>query len=152
MINWKKKNPQDCRFEFDQMVKTGIYYHNGQIGPCSVSLQTDDGGLLNDALERRKTNYRLSDVMLRTWFKHVRKRCHDNHTYVTSSWITIHVKCNEIKNITWRMLIMHLLHMYKNMYIFLQTKLWNICIAVNTKNTLSVSVYTCRISLNCYFH
>lgn len=81
----KKKNPQDCRFEFDQMVKTGIYYHNGQIGPCSVSLQTDDGGLLNDALERRKINYRLSDVMLRTWFKHVRKRCHYNHTYVTSS-------------------------------------------------------------------
>lgn len=86
----EKKNPQDCRFEFDQMVKTGIYYHNGQIGPCSVSLQTDDGGLLNDALERRKTNYRLSDVMLRTWFKHVRKRCHDNHTYVTSSCVTIH--------------------------------------------------------------
>lgn len=48
------------------MVKTGIYYHWGQIGPFSVSLQTDDEGLLNDALERRKTNYTLSDVMLIT--------------------------------------------------------------------------------------
>lgn len=79
----KNKNPRDCCFEFDQMVKTGIYYHWGQIGPCSLSLQTDDGELLNDALERRKTNYTLSDVMLRTWFKHLPKRqLHDNHTYV----------------------------------------------------------------------